>query len=146
MRKLAALAGVTTLAVLMGACSLLPKQTAEVGECINVDTSSAVVDELKGFECSKEHDGEVYLKDKVDFGGDYDETKIDEAAREMCLTGFNDYVGIDYYSSTLDIYYMVPLEDGWKSGDREVLCSVYTPNYDTGDIVRTTGSLKGAKK
>ncbi len=46
----------------------------------------------------------------------------------------------------LDIYYLYPQADSWENGDREVICAVYTPNKDTGRLMRTTGSLAGAKR
>lgn len=142
MRFMAALAGA---ALLLGGCSMLAAPTADVGDCIDLDVNSTSVTELEGFECSEEHDAEVYYKGDADIDGDYDALKVEEQAVDMCLTGFEEYVGIDYYSSVLDVYYVYPEAEGWGSGDREVICAVYTPD-EAGEVTRTTGSLKDAQQ
>lgn len=143
MWKIAALAGA---ALVVSGCSVLGAPTAEVGECVDIDVNSASVSELEGFDCSKEHDVEVYAKSKLSIDGDYDQTTVDSASIDECLAAFEPYVGVDYYSSTLEVYYMYPDADGWKSGDREVVCVVYPLDADTGAAVRTTGSVKGSSK
>jgi hypothetical protein len=142
MRVVAALAGA---AILLGGCSLLAAPTANVGECVDLDVNSTSVTELEGFECSQEHDAEVYFKGDVDGDGDYDPAAVEEQAIDLCLAGFEDFVGLEYFASSLDVYYMFPQEDGWGSGDRSVICAVYTPDALTGDVTRTTGSLEGSE-
>ncbi|WP_291379743.1 septum formation family protein [Demequina sp.] len=141
MRVMVALAGA---ALVLGGCSLLPAPTADVGDCVDLDVNSTSVEELEGFECSKEHDAEVYYKGDVEFDGGYDAAVIEQEAVDACLTGFEEFVGIEYFSSSLDVYYMYPEEEGWGAGDREVMCAVYTPDA-AGEVTRTTGSLEGSE-
>ncbi len=141
MRAKAALAGA---AMLLGGCSLLGASEAAVGECVNLEVDATVVTELKGFECSKEHDAEIYFKGNVTAGGDYDAEAIEQEAVDLCLAGFEDFVGIEYASSDLDAYYLFPQEDGWATGDRSVICAVYALDATTGELTRTTGSLEGS--
>ncbi len=148
MRKILSAAA---LMALLSGCSLLDPTapTAEIGECFDVQGSGAQVDSINGFDCAQEHDAEVYFKANLTLEGDYDDVAIDAAAQEMCLDQYTDYVGVDYYNSTLDIYYLFPIQDGWDSGDREVICAVYTPDYegvtDEG-YLRTSGSVKGSNQ
>lgn len=141
MRVKAALAGA---AMLLGGCSLWGASTADVGECVDLRLDATVVSELKGFDCSKEHDAEIYFKGDVTTGGEYDAAAIEQEAIDLCLTGFEDFVGLEYFSSALDVYYMFPQGDGWGTGDRSVICAVYMPDVSTGELTRTTGSLKGS--
>ncbi len=141
MRATAALAGA---AMLLGGCSLWGSPTAAVGECVDLELDATVVSELKGFDCSKEHDAEVYFKGDVTTGGDYDAAAIEQEAADLCLAGFEDFVGIEYFSSALDAYYVFPQADGWEAGDRSVICAVYALDATTGELTRTTGSLEGS--
>lgn len=141
MRVNAALAGA---AMLLGGCSLVGSPTAAVGDCIDLDVESAVVTEVEGFECATEHDAEVYFTGDVAAEGDYDAAAVEQEAIDLCLAGFEEFVGIEYFESVLDVYYLYPQQEGWDAGDRSVTCAVYTPDATTGDIVRTTGSLEGS--
>ena len=141
MRVKAALAGA---AMLLGGCSLLGAPTADLGECVDLDVESTAVSELKGFECSQEHDAEIYFKGDVTTDGEYDGAAVEQEAIDLCLAGFEGFVGLEYYSSALDVYYLFPEEEGWGTGDREVICAVYTPDATTGEVTRTTGSLEGS--
>lgn len=141
-----ALAGLLAIVAMTGACSSPPVTQAEVGECFTIEGDPNQVGTIRGFDCSKEHDAEVYYKGDLGIEGDVDSTKVDAAAREVCLSEFSGYVGADYYASSLDIYYMFPLEDGWANGDREVVCAVFTPDYEQGGILPTSGSVKDSKK
>ncbi len=141
MRVQAALAGA---AMLLGGCSLLGSSTATVGECVDLEVDATVVSELKGFDCSKEHDAEIYFNGDVTTGGDYDAAAIEQEAVDLCLAGFEDFVGIEYFSSALDVYYVFPQEDGWATGDRSVICAVYALDATTGELTRTSGSLEGS--
>jgi hypothetical protein len=143
MRAKAALAGVATL---VGGCSLAGPSTAAVGECVDLQLDATIVSELKGFDCSKEHDAEIYFEGDVTAGGDYDAAAIEREAADLCLASFEDFVGIEYASSVLDVYYMFPQEDGWATGDRSVICAAYVLDAATGGVTRTSGSLEGSAR
>jgi len=40
----------------------------------------------------------------------------------------------------LDLWVIAPVEEGWRAGDREVICNIYDPD---GNV---SGSLRGAKR
>ena len=143
MKKIAALAG---MALVLSACAALSDSGAKEGECVDIDFSASVVGDLKGFDCAKEHDAEIYERSDVALDGGFDDAAIDALAVDVCMGAFRDYVGSVYETSTLDVYYMYPDEAGWKAGDREVVCAVYTPTEDYSDSVRTSGSVKGSGK
>jgi hypothetical protein len=44
-----------------------------------------------------------------------------------CLPAFEDYVGLSYQESTLDVTWFQPTEEGWNDGDHTVQCAVYDP-------------------
>jgi hypothetical protein len=141
MRVKAALAGA---AMLLGGCSLLGSSTATVGDCVDLEVDATVVTELEGFECSKEHDAEIYFEGDVTADGAYDGAAVEQEAIDLCLAGFQEFVGVEYFTSALDVYYLYPQQEGWDTGDRSVLCAVYTPDAETGGLTRTTGSLEGS--
>lgn len=129
-------------ALVLAACSAATP-TAAVGECLDINVDSSEVSELEGFDCATEHDIEVY------FVGDsaiaeFDLESVINEAQDLCIREFETFVGIPLQESELDIYYLYPQSEGWAGGDREIICAVYTPNWETGEVIRTTGSLKGA--
>ncbi len=141
MRATVALAGA---AMALGGCSFLGSPPAAEGDCVDLDVDSSVVDKVNGFDCAKEHDAEVYFKGNVAGQGEYDAAAVEQAAIDLCLAKFASFVGIEYFESTLDVYYVYPKQEGWDEGDRAVTCAVFTPDGATGGIVRTTGSLEGS--
>ncbi|MBD0293338.1 MAG: septum formation family protein, partial [Jiangellaceae bacterium] len=65
---------------------------------------------------------------------------VDTAAQEICVAEFEDFVGIPYEDSVLDVGFLAPTEESWREGDREVLCTVFDPAEEV------SGSLRGAKR
>jgi hypothetical protein len=111
----------------------------EAGQCLNEPDSEEVVDvEIVG--CSEPHDLEVYLTaelpDQV-----FDAADIDEASLDICLDAFDGFVGTAYADSELDIYYLIPSEDSWQDGDREVVCAVYDLSG-----AQLTGTAEGIRR
>jgi hypothetical protein len=59
--------------------------------------------------------------------------------QERCFPAFAAYTGSELLEQeTLDIYWIYPQEEGWDSGDHEVVCSAY--RLDDGTM---TQSVKG---
>lgn len=112
-----------------------------VGDCF--DDGSAFdddsVDSVPGVPCSKPHDNEVYAVFDVtadSFPGD----AMAEMAHEGCVARFQEFVGRDYESSSLDIATLYPSHDTWHGqNDREVICAVYDI-----DAKKLTGTTKGS--
>jgi len=96
------------------------------GDC--VDLTAGDVEEIRNLPrraCDDAHDGEVYLVDDVDFEGDEYPglAALREQIEERCFgDAFADYVGLPYAESELGLYYLYPIEDGWRLGDREFVC------------------------
>lgn len=131
------------LALLVGlgaACGLLDSEvpTAEVGECITNDVSGAgLVEEFDVVDCTDTHSGELFFKfDLAD--GDFPGTEeISSQVQEQCYgSEFEDYVGLDYQSSEIEVYTVTPTEETWnEADDREVLC--FGANLDGTDLTET---------
>lgn len=111
-----------------------------VGDCF--DDSSGTDTELSDVpvvDCAEPHDNEVFFTFDMadgDFPGD---DAILAEAESRCLPAFEDYVGLDYASSQLDIFPITPTEGSWSNGDREVICALYDL-----DLAKLEGSMQGS--
>jgi hypothetical protein len=95
----------------------------EVGQCLDQPAAEQVVD-VELVDCSEPHDLEVYqIADLPD--QPFDPDAVDASSFEICLEAFDGFVGTPYAESELDIYYLIPTEQSWSDGDREVVCAVY---------------------
>ncbi len=88
---------------------------------------------------SEPHDNEVFAV------FDYTETDtfpgsdaMNAAATDLCIAQFQDYVGVAYTDSPLEVFPITPTEASWESGDREVICSLYNSDFS-----KLTGSMRG---
>ena len=112
-----------------------------VGDCFD-DGSTFADDEVNsvpGVPCSNPHDNEVYAVYEVaaaSFPGD----GMADMAHEGCLERFEEFVGTDYESSTLDIATLYPSPESWQQNDREIVCAVYDV-----DAKKLTGSVRGLR-
>ena len=95
----------------------------ETGQCFNEPDSEEVLN-VEIVACSDPHDLEVYRTAELP-DQSFDPAAIDNASFEICLDGFDGFVGTPYADSELDIYYLIPSEQSWSEGDREVVCAVY---------------------
>jgi hypothetical protein len=90
--------------------------------------------------CSQPHDSEAYRSVKMTDGAFPGANAVTAQANGSCADAFPDFIGIAYDDSDLSISYYYPTKDSWANGDREIMCTVYN------DGVKTTGTLKGAKR
>ena len=65
---------------------------------------------------------------------------VEAAAQNLCIARFDEFVGISYEESVLDVGFLTPTEQSWNDGDRAVLCTVYDPAEEI------SGSLRGAQR
>jgi len=137
---------VAIAAVMLVGCGADPGPPPAVGECFNVDPDDEQMTQVEAFACDTEHHAEVYFVGTIDALDEYDALLVDTRARGECFAAFGDYVGVDYYSSSIEILYDVPSQKAWSRGDRTVMCALYTPDATPGEMARTTGSLKDSKK
>lgn len=110
-----------------------------VGDCFDdTDTMEEEVSSLPGVPCSNPHDNEAFAIFDVSItdypGGD----AMSELATESCVQRFETFVGLDYPSSSLDVFAMYPSVRSWKQKDREIICSVYDM-----DAEKLVGSMQG---
>lgn len=148
----AAVAGL--LVVGLGACSDEPERdesTGEVteggdesvfeiavGDCLTDSQSSGQVTDVPVVPCAEPHSSEVYHTFDVpdgDFPGDF--TAVTE---EQCLPAFEEFVGLSYDASVLEVTTLEPSSDTWADGDRELVCIINDP---AGNV---TGTLAGANR
>lgn len=150
----AALSGCSALNNIIGGNNDAPRDedTNEVTEESNIDIFSLKVGDCKMEDpdgeisdtdvvpCTEAHDEEVYFEFELT-GDEFPEgDAIDAEGEAQCLPAFEEYVGIDYDSSTLALFWITPTQATWDElNDRIVQCVLYS--YDGAQL---TGSMKGA--
>lgn len=139
-RPIAALT-LTGLALSLSGCGgLFAGPTAEVGECVQMETlQDPEIDEILTLECTEEHDGQVVHTFEMPAGDYPSNEEWQSAIRSGCTKGFEEYVGIAYDDSTLTLQDLSPTEEAWDADDRSVLCITYLEEETT------TESFEGAK-
>jgi hypothetical protein len=112
-----------------------------VGQCLSEEAATGAVGIAQAVDCNKPHFGEVMSAGNVRTIGDkFDATKIAELANNFCIKSFEDFAGLRYDKSKLQIFPLVPSEKSWGAGDRIATCIVYD---QAGSV---TGTLKGANR
>lgn len=119
----------------------------ENGDCFNSpDLKSAGVDEevytdtVTLLPCADRHDLEVYATYEMPEGDYPGQAAVDREARR-CFPAFQDFVGVPYGSSELEVFYYFPTSRSWNLlGDRTVTCAVGHPKHPV------RGSLEGSKR
>ena len=113
-----------------------------LGDCF--DNTSALASEtggqvsmLPGVPCSEPHDNEVYAIFDVDYDAFPGDEPMAELAFDQCLAHFQEFVGLAYEASVLDITALYPSAASWAQDDREVICAIYDMNGG-----KLTGSAK----
>lgn len=110
-----------------------------VGDCFNFPEETFVIS-LEALPCSDPHDAEAYLS--FDQTGDEwpGDEQVSLATEIGCFEAFEEFVGIAWEASELDISALQPTEESWEDGDREVTCAIVS--YDGSKL---TGSMAGAR-
>jgi hypothetical protein len=113
-----------------------------VGDCFDLkDPAADLIENVVARPCAQEHQYEMFYTGSMP-EGDYPPDSVFEVFMNTnCLPAYLGYVGHDYQTSALNVYWLSPSKDGWSHGDRSIQCAVYDPETD-----RLTGSLKGAKR
>ena len=109
-----------------------------VGDCFDDSGASDEITSLPGVPCSEPHDNEAYAVFDVTITSYPEGDGMWDLATESCKERFESFVGLDYESSSLDIFTLYPTDASWKQNDREVVCAVYDMNAD-----KLVGSAKG---
>ena len=103
----------------------------KVGDCFDDPAGVSVVTDVQHHPCTESHTAEViFLGNLTGDDATYpSETAIDTYVEASCLPAWNAYTGKDFQTETvLGLGYYVPSDDGWKDGDRGVVC--YTVRED----------------
>lgn len=126
MRQLALL--IVTVALLATACSDGGSVfDLSVGDCFNSPETNEI-SRVEVIDCATPHDHEVYLLFELD-GGDFPGSNaLARESSDRCIGGFDEYVGVVYADSALDVGFLPPSEATWESGDREVICYLFDSN------------------
>lgn len=116
-----------------------------VGDCFD-DSDSMSSDEefevsgVRGVPCAEPHDNEVFAVFDLEFNEYPAGEEMADTAFEGCLQRFEQYVGLDYMSSSLDIYPLYPTQQSWNQlNDREVACVLFDM-----ELAKLEGSMKGS--
>ncbi|WP_213813920.1 septum formation family protein [Glaciihabitans sp. dw_435] len=119
--------------------------TLKIGDCLNDAAADGEVSSVPTVDCAEPHDTEVFdaitLTDETYPGDD----ALGKEADEACLAAFPAFAGIAYDDSNLDYSSYYPTEASWKKQDRAVTCLILSLDPE-GNVTKTTGTLKNAKK
>jgi hypothetical protein len=115
----------------------------QVGDCLADFEEAMQASGVQPAPCSEPHSDEIYASGRIPDGDDFPGPEaVETAARGICLREYEDFVGLPYEDSVLDIGYLQPTEESWADGDREVLCTIFDPVA----AAEVTGSLRSAKR
>lgn len=122
----------------------------EVGDCMPASETTGEIQEADVVPCSGPHADEVFFEFELDEGELPSEDEITAEVEAQCVPAFTDFVGVDYYESTLDFWWITPTADTWnEADDRLVQCVIYEPDPadETGRTpLEIEGTLKGAAR
>ena len=113
-----------------------------VGDCFDLkDPAANEINDVTAIPCSKEHEFELFFVGSLPEGAYPTEEAFEAYVSTNCFPAFGTFVGKSYDDSDLDIYWLIPTDDAWRAGDREVQCSAFHPR-----VHRLTNSLKGSNQ
>jgi hypothetical protein len=112
----------------------------KVGDCFNQqDPDAEEANEVDAKPCDDGHEFELIFVGAMPDGAYPIQTDFENYVGGACLPAFDEYVGMAYEQSRLEVYWYFPVEAGWDQGDHTIQCAIYDP--DDSEIV---GSLRGA--
>jgi Septum formation len=134
------IAGWVLLAFLAGACGGV--FTLEVGTCFD-DQESTEISSVPEVECSQPHDNEVFaLIDYADTDVYPGTDQMNDIGTELCIEQFDEYVGLAYLDSELEVFAITPTQSSWDNdNDREIICALFNLDFS-----KLTGSMQGAAR
>ncbi|HET9497707.1 MAG TPA: septum formation family protein [Candidatus Limnocylindria bacterium] len=127
------------LVVALAACGSASVFDLTVGDCFDDPPESGEISSVTAVDCAEPHDNEVYALFDYDGSGEYPgEGTLSTAADEGCRDRFDAYVGTPYLESEVYYTHLIPTEESWGDGDREIVCVLYIPDE------KIEGSLEGS--
>jgi hypothetical protein len=121
----------------------------QLGDCFSVSSDGEQISDVDAVPCNEPHPYEAYVVADRETAAYPTRTELDAIFDELCVAGFEPYVGAPYDTSEIWADFMTPSEESWDQGDREYVCYLYEPVDQTepfGDVVDHTGSLEGAAR
>jgi hypothetical protein len=112
----------------------------QVGDCLADFEDAKELASIEAPPCSEPHSDEIFASGSIRNGDFPGMEAVEAAAKDICLEEFDEFVGIPYEDSVLDVGYLTPTEQSWNDGDRAVLCTVFDPAEEV------TGSLRDAER
>jgi hypothetical protein len=129
------LAGLALVLAPLAGCGSRGVLELKVGDCLRASDLRAEPAVDVAVDCEQPHDAEIYAATELPDGPYPGVEAMRAAADDFCLPLFAAFVGTDYLASELDVYPLLPSEDGWNSaGDREILCVLVAPEDVTGTL------------
>ncbi|NUS26485.1 MAG: DUF4190 domain-containing protein [Streptomyces sp.] len=111
------------------------------GDCFDSGTGSLQGDayDVDEVPCSRAHHGEVFAVVTLPSGAFPGDDEVTDLADDKCYALQEDYA-MDAWAvpENVDVYYLVPSEDSWTFGDREITCVF----GDIDEKKSLTGSLR----
>lgn len=99
-----------------------------VGDCFDLkDDAEEEVDDVTARPCSEPHGFELVHTGTVASDGYPSDAAFGAWLEDNCLPAFEDYVGLSYQQSALEVTWFQPTPGGWDDGDHTVQCAVYDP-------------------
>lgn len=130
--------GLLLLVPIAGCSQVAP--APEVGACLQAESVTGTeVAQIPTVDCSDEHDAQVVVTFEARDGDYPDDAEWEQIVVDGCLGGFEDFVGVPYEESQLELQDLTPSQDGWDAGDREVICVAFLV-----DGSQTTESFEGS--
>lgn len=108
----------------------------QTGDCFD-EPDGTLVTEVVAIPCTQPHDNEAFIVYELD---EFLAVGLDDKVAETCLPAFEEYVGLAFDASVLQINYLTPSQEGFDAGDKEVICYLTSPDG------KVEGSLKGSAK
>jgi hypothetical protein len=135
-RAAAALGVAGMMATGLGACSSTSVLALSVGDCFaSEDVVGSEISDLATVSCEEPHDAEIFASIELDEGEYPGADAVLAAAEDFCLPRFDEWAGISYLDSDLDVYPIYPTADSWNSqDDRTILCTAVAPEDVTGSL------------
>mgnify|MGYP001739776163 CR=1 FL=1 len=119
--RLIGLVAALALVAPLAACSDTSVMHMQVGQCILLPEEKTATT-VETTNCTSEHDAEVFHIDTVADGDFPGADELNRQAESMCISAFDEYVGADYLTSSLDATWMIPTKDSWAHKDRTIVC------------------------
>lgn len=100
----------------------------EEGDCLG-PFPEGLVNEIDIYPCDEPHEQQVLSITQIESEGFPDEETVRDQAADDCLPVFEEFVGLAFEESELEIDFLSPSEESWEEeDDRDLVCTVYDPS------------------